>query len=103
LDLWKQRLGEVPAWVWERTELETLVLADNELTEVSAQVSLLRRLRMLDLGHNFLAAVPEALGELEGLMRGQLEYLWHSVVKVMVVLSILLCWQLVCKEGVRST
>ena len=67
LDLWKQRLGEVPAWVWERTELETLVLADNELTEVSAQVSLLRRLRMLDLGHNFLAAVPEALGELEGL------------------------------------
>ena len=42
------------------------------------------------------------LGELEGLMRGQLEYLWHSVVKVMVVPSILLCWQLVCKEGVRA-
>ena len=36
-------------------------------------------------------------------MQDQFEYHWHSVVKVMVVLSILLCWQLVCKEGVRAT
>lgn len=34
LSLWKQRLGSVPEWVWERTELETLVLADNGLSEI---------------------------------------------------------------------
>ena len=30
MNLWKQRLGHIPDWVWERTELETLVLADND-------------------------------------------------------------------------
>src|SRR5689334_18412412 len=28
LNLWKNRLGRVPESVWERTDLETLVLAD---------------------------------------------------------------------------
>ena len=32
--------------------LETLVLADNWLSEVSEQIAALKRLRMLDLGHN---------------------------------------------------
>jgi hypothetical protein len=35
LNLWKKRLGSVP--VWEQTELETLVLADNGLSDVSEQ------------------------------------------------------------------
>jgi hypothetical protein len=35
LNLWKRGLGTVPESVWEDTELETLVLADNGLTEVS--------------------------------------------------------------------
>jgi hypothetical protein len=35
LNLWKERLGHVPDSVWEQVQLETLVLADNELTEVS--------------------------------------------------------------------
>ncbi len=34
LNLWKKRLGAVPPWVWEKTELRSLVLADNELAEV---------------------------------------------------------------------
>ena len=34
LNLWKKRLGHVPDWVWERTELETLILADNKLMEI---------------------------------------------------------------------
>ena len=34
LSLWKKQLGVVPAWVWDRTELETLVLADNGLTDL---------------------------------------------------------------------
>src|SRR5690242_158886 len=67
LNLWKKQLGAVPDWVWERTDLEALVLADNGLTSVSESIAALNRLRMLDLGHNHLTQVPAALGELEGL------------------------------------
>jgi Leucine-rich repeat (LRR) protein len=51
----------------ERVELETLVLADNGLTEVSEQIGSLKRLRMLDRGHNKLPGVPETLGDLDRL------------------------------------
>jgi len=67
LNLWKKRLGVVPESVWEQTALETLVLADNELTEISPRIAGLKKLRMLDLGHNLLSAVPETMGELSGL------------------------------------
>lgn|SRR5690348_9778683 len=67
LNLWKQRLGRVPESVWEQIDLETLVLADNDLTEVSARIGHLKCLRMLDLGHNDLQALPESLGNLDGL------------------------------------
>ena len=65
LNLWKKNLGRVPEEVWRRGDLETLVLADNGLTEVSEKIGALTKLRMLDLGHNRLASVPEALGDLE--------------------------------------
>jgi Leucine-rich repeat (LRR) protein len=67
LNLWKKRLGRVPQWVWERTGLETLVLADNDLREVSDQIGRLKNLRMLDLGHNRLTNVPDTLADLDGL------------------------------------
>jgi len=67
LNLWKKRFGYVPESVWEQTELETLVLADNELCEVPEQIGRLKKLRMLDLGHNPLARVPGALGDRDGL------------------------------------
>jgi len=57
----------VPDSVWDETGLETLVLADNGLTEVSESIGRLKRLRMLDLGHNQLTMVPLAIGELDGL------------------------------------
>jgi hypothetical protein len=41
----------VPDSVWEQTELESLVLAENGLSEVSEQIGRLKRLRMLDVGH----------------------------------------------------
>ncbi len=50
LNLWKQRLGEVPDTVWDRTDLETLILADNGLTRISSRLGGLSQLRMLDLG-----------------------------------------------------
>jgi hypothetical protein len=67
LNLWKKQLGRVPDYVWEQSVLETLVLADNKLSEVSEQIGVLKRLRMLDLGHDDLAGVPAALGDLDGL------------------------------------
>ena len=67
LNLWKKQLGCVPDYIWQQTELETLVLADNGLSEVSEQIGRLKTLRMLDLGHNELTRVPEALGDLDGL------------------------------------
>jgi Leucine-rich repeat (LRR) protein len=53
--------------VWDRTGLRTLVLADNDLTEVSERVGELQDLRMLDLGHNKLRRLPDSLGAIEGL------------------------------------
>lgn len=38
LNLWKQHLGAVPESAWQDRELETLVLADNDLTEVPAEL-----------------------------------------------------------------
>jgi Leucine-rich repeat (LRR) protein len=67
LNLWKHQLGRVPDSVWEQTELETLVLAENSLSELSEQIARLKRLRMLDLGHNALTCVPAGLGDLDGL------------------------------------
>ncbi|HEX5229897.1 MAG TPA: leucine-rich repeat domain-containing protein [Bryobacteraceae bacterium] len=67
LNLWKQQLERAPDWVWDRTDLESLVLAENGLAEISERIGGLRSLRMLDLGHNKLRAVPDALGEIEGL------------------------------------
>ncbi|PYV74052.1 MAG: hypothetical protein DMG96_21290, partial [Acidobacteria bacterium] len=62
LNLWKHRLRQVPESVWEQDNLETLVLADNDLQEIPAGIARLTHLRMLDLGHNTLSTVPEVLG-----------------------------------------
>src|SRR5260370_32555232 len=67
LNLWKHHLGQVPESVWDDSDVETLVLADNDLHEVSASIGRLKRLRMLDLGHNSLRSVPDSLGEIENL------------------------------------
>jgi Leucine-rich repeat (LRR) protein len=51
----------------EPNRARTLVLADNHLSEVSDQISRLRKLRMLDLGRNQLTRLPDALADLDGL------------------------------------
>jgi hypothetical protein len=38
LNLWKKGLGQIPEWVWDRTDVEVLILADNELLEVSERI-----------------------------------------------------------------
>src|SRR5215831_4973794 len=67
LNLWKQHLGHVPETVWDQHELESLVLADNDLVEVSERIGELAKLRMLDLGHNQLTRVPGSLAGLDSL------------------------------------
>jgi Leucine-rich repeat (LRR) protein len=60
LNLWKKHLGHVPDEVWENLEIETLVLADNDLTEVPTKIGVLKHLRTLDMGNNAacLALIP---------------------------------------------
>jgi Leucine-rich repeat (LRR) protein len=67
LNLWKKQLGSVPEDVWDHADLESLVLADNGLSAVSERIGLLKRLRMLDLGHNALTSLPSTIGDLESL------------------------------------
>src|SRR5438132_4238514 len=74
LDLRGQGLTDVPEWVWARRELETLNLSENRISSVSNDIAQLSGLRMLDLGHNELAELPEALGELVNLS----DYLYLS-------------------------
>jgi Leucine-rich repeat (LRR) protein len=67
LNLWKKHLGAIPAEVWNKTGLEALILADKDLTEVSEAVGRLKKLLMLDLGHNRLTGLPDTIGDLERL------------------------------------
>jgi Leucine-rich repeat (LRR) protein len=65
LNFWKKHLGHVPDEVWDvADQLETLVLADNDLVELPDRIATLTRLRMLDLGHNALTMLPLELGAL---------------------------------------
>jgi len=43
LNLWKKHLGQVPDSVWQQTEIETLILADNSLSELSSQIGHLKK------------------------------------------------------------
>jgi Leucine-rich repeat (LRR) protein len=61
------QLGHVPDSVWQQSELETLVLANNNLSELSGQIGRLKMLRMLDLGHNNLVQLPDEIGGLPAL------------------------------------
>ncbi|MFI2608249.1 GNAT family N-acetyltransferase [Kitasatospora sp. NPDC018619] len=67
LDLWRRPLAEVPAEVWDRTELTVLILADTGIRELPSGIGRLTRLRTLDLGHNRLTALPAELFDLTGL------------------------------------
>ena len=47
LNLWKKNLTEVPASVWETPGLESLILADNQITVLPDGIGELSRLRTL--------------------------------------------------------
>lgn len=56
LNPWRQQLGEVTESVWQDTELQVLILADNGLTDLSPAIGQLHRPTTLDLGHNRLTS-----------------------------------------------
>ena len=41
LNLWKKQLEHIPDSVWQQTEIETLVLADNQLSELSGLIGVI--------------------------------------------------------------
>jgi Leucine-rich repeat (LRR) protein len=67
VNLWRKNLVAVPDEVWDRTDTEALILADNALTALSPRITALTSLAVLDLGHNRLSELPDALGDLTGL------------------------------------
>ena len=65
LDLSRRDLAEVPDWVWQRSELETLFLGWNRIRDVPASVGRLAALTHLySCTTTFSTSVP---GELTGL------------------------------------
>ena len=67
LNLWNQNLGRVPGDVFQQTQLTTLILAGNALTELPPEINGLQNLRTLDLGHNLLTDLPPELGDIRSL------------------------------------
>jgi hypothetical protein len=50
LNLWKKRVAHVPDAAWERSEIEALVSAENDLTAIPAKIGdLLKHLSMFGL------------------------------------------------------
>ena len=48
INLWKRNLGAVPAEIWNEIDIQVLILADNNISEVSPRIGDLRNLRTLD-------------------------------------------------------
>ncbi|XP_047462641.1 leucine-rich repeat-containing protein 40 isoform X2 [Mugil cephalus] len=65
--------GASDRW-WEVTDLITLILSSNQLTQLSDDIRLLPGLIKLDLHDNQLRSLPSALGELQELRELQLSH-----------------------------
>jgi len=64
LDLSKQKLEEIPAGVFELTNLEYLVLFKNKITVIPPEIGTLKKLRVLDISRNKIEVLPPEIGEL---------------------------------------
>ena len=68
LNLSGKRLSNVPAAMWEVTELEKLDLSYNYLKELPASINKLRNLTMLILDGNQLRELPHSICQLSNLL-----------------------------------
>jgi len=65
--------GEIPAAIDKLTSLEHLILQNNAITSIPAELSALKNLRVLDLGMNQISGnLPESIAELTNLVWLQL-------------------------------
>ena len=67
LDLSGEGLTELPAELWQLTNLTELYLFDNQLTAVPKELGQLSNLTVLHLSSNQLSVVPKELGQLSNL------------------------------------
>lgn len=68
LDLSNQGLTKVPAYVFDRTDIETLNLSNNALEgAIQAEVCHLQNLKVLNLSNNSFTGVPAEIGQLKNL------------------------------------
>ena len=68
LDLSEQGLTKVPAYVFERTDLQSLDLSNNNLTgALQGEIRFLRNLKTLDLSGNKFSGIPAEVGQLKNL------------------------------------
>lgn len=67
LDLGWNNLKIVPAAIYQLTNLESLVLNNNQLQAIDPSISNLQKLKTLHLGANLLTELPETIGQLDSL------------------------------------
>ncbi len=68
LNLSRQNLTAVPAWVFDQTSLIELDLSYNNLGQaLPSQLGKLKNLKKLDASHNQMTGVPAEIGQLENL------------------------------------
>jgi Leucine-rich repeat (LRR) protein len=67
LNLSRKGLKEIPAYVFERSELKVLRLYGNQIDSISPEIARLVNLEKLYLGRNRLKSLPSEIGELRKL------------------------------------
>ncbi len=75
LDLSGRGLQAIPAYVFDRTDLEELNVSNNRLTgAIPAEIGRLQSLKILDASHNEMTGVPAEIGRLSELQVLDLSY-----------------------------
>ena len=64
LDMSNLSIKIIPEWVFQRTKIEHLILDNNELIEVPAEIGKLRNLKVLSLSNNKLQELPDQIWKL---------------------------------------
>lgn len=68
VDMSNRGLTSLPAELFDRTDIERLVLSNNNLTgSLPAEVNKLKNLKFLDLSNNQMTGLPAELGQLKNL------------------------------------